>query len=83
MILDDGIDCKTEKPEVGIVSWFVIDPKYSVRFLDVEGWLIDAGDYDRDGKSELVFQTGGYNRGGYKLYYSDFQKYAAFEFSYH
>jgi hypothetical protein len=81
--LEDGIDCKTEGPEVGIVSWFVIDPKYSVRFLDVKGWLIDAGDYDRDGKSELVFQTGGYNRGGYELYYSNFQKYATFEFSYH
>jgi len=46
-------------------------------------WLVDAGDYDSDGKSELVFSIDGYNRGGYKLFYDDFSRFATFEFGYH
>ena len=45
--------------------------------------LVDAGDYDHDGKSEVLFTIEDYNRGGYRLLYDDFQKQALFEFSYH
>lgn len=45
--------------------------------------LVDAGDYDNDGKSEVVFSIAGDNLGGYVLFYDDFTKHATFEFSYH
>jgi hypothetical protein len=37
-------------------------------------WLVDAGDYDNDGKSELVFAIDCANEGGYELFYDDFKK---------
>jgi hypothetical protein len=46
-------------------------------------WLVDAGDYGNDGRSELLFSIDRYNRGGYELFYDDFRKRAVFEFSYH
>jgi len=46
-------------------------------------WLVDAGDYDNDGKSEIVFSISRYNRGGYELFYDDFKGHTVFEFSYH
>ena len=46
-------------------------------------WLVDAGDYDNDGKSEFLFCIDQYNRGGYKLFYDDFKKRAVFQFNYH
>jgi len=64
-------------------QWFVITPEREVRWLDSGMWLVDAGDYDNDGRSELVFSIDGYNRGGYRLLYDDFRHTAAFEFSFH
>jgi hypothetical protein len=61
----------------------VITPEQQVRFLSSNMWLVDAGDYDNDGKSELVFSIDDYNRGGYKLFYDDFKQEAVFEFNYH
>jgi hypothetical protein len=55
----------------------------SARFLGAGMWLVDAGDYDNDGKSEVLFSIDQYNRGGYILFYDDFKKQAVFEFSYH
>ena len=54
-----------------------------MRFLGSRMWLVDAGDYDNDGKSELVFSIDDYNRGGYRLFYDDFSRSAKFEFGYH
>lgn len=45
--------------------------------------LIDAGDYDKDGKSEVIFWYSGYNRDGYVLFYNDFRSRADFIWSYH
>jgi len=45
--------------------------------------LVDAGDYDADGNSELVFALSQYNRGGYVLFSDDFKEQARFEFGYH
>jgi hypothetical protein len=63
--------------------WFAIDPEKSSRYLGSGMWLVDAGDYDNDGKSELVFSIDRDNRGGYELFYDDFKKRAIFEFGYH
>ena len=45
--------------------------------------LLDAGDYDKDGKSELVFHVSRYNQGGYELRYNDFTGHAPFVYSFH
>jgi hypothetical protein len=64
-------------------QWFVITPEKSVSFLDSGMWLVDAGDYDNDGKSELLFAISRDNRGGYVLYYEQFKKHSSFEYGYH
>jgi hypothetical protein len=63
--------------------WFAISPSNEIALLDSGMWLVDAGDYDNDGKSELVFSIDRYNRGGYELFYDDFEKHVSFEFGYH
>jgi len=45
-------------------------------------WLVDAGDYDNGGKSEVLFAIDGYNMGGYRLFYDDFSRSAEFRFYY-
>jgi hypothetical protein len=79
----DGYECDGPSDEPFSSQWFVITPEQQVRFLDSNMWLVDAGDYVNDGKSELIFSIDGYNRGGYKLYYDDFRQDAVFEFNYH
>jgi hypothetical protein len=79
-----AIDCSdTESGFEMDDSWFVVDPKHSASYLASGIWLVDAGDYDGDGKSELLFSLSQYNRGGYMLYYDQFRKHVAFEYSYH
>ncbi len=66
-----------------IGQWYVIEPPGVVRFLGTDMWLVDAGDYDNDGKSEVLFSIDGYNEGGYRLFYQNFNKSAEFVFYYH
>jgi hypothetical protein len=63
--------------------WFAVDPRDRVDYLGSGMWLVDAGDYDNNGNSELVFSIDRDNRGGYLLFYDDFSHRAVFEFSYH
>ena len=63
--------------------WFALSPANDITLLGNGMWLVDAGDYDNDGKSELVFSIDRYNQGGYELFYADFKKHATFEFGYH
>jgi hypothetical protein len=82
--LRDAIDC--EDVEAGFEindKWFTVDPQRKVQYLDGGIWLVDAGDYDNDGKSELVFSIDDYNRGGYEIFYDNFRKHTTFKFSYH
>jgi len=82
--LSEAVDCSDTEAGFEIDDpWFTIDPEKSPRYLDSGMWLVDAGDYDNDGRSELVFSISRYNRGGYLLFYDDFSRHAAFEFSYH
>lgn len=66
-----------------IDQWYALSPTHEVKFLDKAMWLVDAGDYDNDGRSELVFSVDDYDLGGYRLFYDHFEKKVAFEFSYH
>jgi hypothetical protein len=80
----DAIDCNDVEAGDDIDDpWFVMDADKSIKYLDSGIWLVDAGDYDNDGKSELVFSINRENEGGYKIYYDDFRKHTTFKFNYH
>jgi hypothetical protein len=64
-------------------QWYVFQPSGKVQFLGSDMWLVDAGDYDGDLQSEVLFAVVGYNLGGYRLFYQDFSRSAEFLFSYH
>jgi len=78
-----GDRCYGPADDAFIEQWFAVGPEKQIIFLDQGMWLVDAGDYDNDGKSEVLFSIDGYNRGGYQLFYDDFKKHAVSEFSYH
>lgn len=78
-----GNRCDGPPDDAFVDQWFAIAPRGEIRFLGEGMWLVDAGDYDNDGKSEFVFSIDRYNRGGYELFYDDFKRHAEFEFSYH
>jgi hypothetical protein len=63
--------------------WFIVRPDKSTKYLGEGMWLVDAGDYDSDGRSELLFAIDSYNRGGYELFYDDFARHSSFEYSFH
>tara|TARA_Y100000589_G_C27144695_1_gene626289 strand:- start:788 stop:1693 length:906 start_codon:yes stop_codon:yes gene_type:complete len=46
-------------------------------------YLVDAGDYDNDGYSEVVFWIDRYNGNGYALFYNNFSSHVSFEWNYH
>ncbi len=80
----EAIDCADVEAGLDIDDpWFAIDTKQSVKYLDSGMWLVDAGDYDNDGRSELVFSINRENEGGYEIYYDSFRKRATFKFTYH
>jgi hypothetical protein len=82
--LGGAIDCSDTEAGFEIDDkWFVVDPKQSGWYLDEGMWLVDAGDYDNDGQSEVIFSIDRENRGGYELFYNDFRKRVTFEFGYH
>lgn len=82
--LGGAIDCSDTEAGFQIDDkWFVVDPKQSARYLDAGMWLVDAGDYDNDGQSEVIFSIDREDRGGYELFYNDFRKRATFQFAYH
>jgi hypothetical protein len=64
-------------------QWYVVNSAREPRFLGTNMWLVDAGDYDNSGSSEILFSIDGYNKGGYRLFYRNFTRSAEFEFSYH
>jgi hypothetical protein len=61
--------------------WFSMDsvPKHLGDGLD----LLDAGDYDGDGHSELIFWMSGEDLDGYVLVYDDLSKRVEFSWNYH
>ena len=63
--------------------WFVVEPDGLVTYLDSGMSLVDAGDYDNEKQSELLFSINRDNEGGYEIFYDSFRKHATFKFSYH
>ncbi|MBN1473771.1 MAG: hypothetical protein JW914_04085 [Syntrophaceae bacterium] len=70
---DGGYDAQT----------FAISPTGKTYYLGPGLILVDAGDYNGDGSSELVMALSLYNRGGYVLFSNSFIEEARFEFGYH
>jgi len=82
--LEGAVDCADVEAGFEIDdSWFVASPQGNPEYLDSGMLLVDAGDYDNDGKSEVVFAINEDNRGGYVLYFDDFKKHVTFKFFYH
>lgn len=82
--IEGAVDCGDNEGGFQIDDpWFAMDHQGQFRYLGSGMWLVDAGDYDNDGSSEIVFSIDRDNRGGYMLFYDDFKDHAVFEFSYH
>ena len=69
-------------PEWG-PHWFIVDRSGAAKFLGSDLLLVDAGDYDGDGRTELVFRKSGYDYDGYVLFFDGFARSAEFGWSYH
>ena len=82
-LLLSGNRCDTPPDDAFVDQWFAVSPRGEPIFLSAGMRLVDAGDYDNDGKSEVVFAVDRYNAGGFELFYDDFKGHAVFQFSYH
>jgi hypothetical protein len=66
-----------------VYQWFLVTSDRSVRRLGGFDGLLDAGDYDNDGRSELIFfSVRSENSDVYDLLYDNFQKKAELEVGY-
>jgi hypothetical protein len=63
-------------------AWFYVAGK-EVRYLGSNMLLVDAGDYDGDGKEEAVFKVQRYNNDGYVLFHDGFKQKLEFSWGYH
>jgi hypothetical protein len=80
----EAIDCQDTEAGFGIDDpWFFVDATRTVKYLDSGMWLVDAGDYDNDGRSELIFSINREDEGGYEIWYENFKNHATFKFNYH
>ena len=75
------IECGSERGWADSPQWFFLGE--TIRSIGNNLSLIDAGDYDKDGRSEVVFWYSGYNRDGYVLLYDNFTKRTDFVWTYH
>jgi hypothetical protein len=63
--------------------WFVANGADPIRFLGSGLTLIDAGDYDNDGRSEIIFLKVDYDFTGYVLFFDGFRQSLEFGWHYH
>jgi hypothetical protein len=82
---DCGWGGQPDDPLDSFVSqWFFVAPDQSVRRIGGFDQLLDAGDYDNDGSSELIFfSVRSENSDAYDLVYDNFQKKVDLEVGYH
>ncbi len=76
------LKCDEMPDENWVNQWFAVTAA-GHHFIGRDLELIDAGDYDGDGASEVVFHQSGYNYDGYVLLYDRLRKQAEFGWSYH
>lgn len=78
----DKYRCDGPSDESWDTHWFVIRNN-QIDLLGSGMVLVDAGDYDGDGKSEILFWSSGYNKDGYILYFDNLRQKAEYKWSYH
>lgn len=76
------IEAATESDDPEYLLTFVIR-NAETRQLAPNLTLVDAGDYDGDGSSEVLFKRSAYNADGYVLYSDGFSKSAELSWSHH
>ena len=82
--LENARDCSDEEAGFQVEDpWFVIEPNRKIRLLDTGLTLVDAGDYDSDGESELLFIVNRPHGGGFELFYDNFSRRAVFDLDSH
>ena len=74
--------CELIMPPEWSNNWFLISGN-DIDYLGRQMELVDAGDSDGDGKSELLFWHSGYNNDGYVLVYNNFHQKAEYLWGYH
>lgn len=80
----DGFRCDGPLDDTAFAPQaFAVSPAREARYLGEGLQFVDAGDFDGDGMSEVVFAITRGNHGGYDLRYNDFANQAVFAFSYH
>jgi hypothetical protein len=80
----EAVDCHDTEAGFDIDDpWFYVDATKVVKYLDSGVWLVDAGDYDNDGRSELIFSINREDEGGYEIWYDNLKKHATSKFVYH
>lgn len=62
--------------------WFHIRGD-QIKLIGIGLELVDSGDYDGDGASEILFWKSAYNRNGYALVFNNFRKVIEYVWSYH
>jgi hypothetical protein len=72
----------TEDDDLNKDAWFYVAEK-EVRYLGSNMLLVDAGDYDGDGKEEAVFKVQRYDNDGYVLFHDGFKQKLEFSWGYH
>jgi hypothetical protein len=65
-------------------NWYLVsDDAKKTEFIGDGLSLVDAGDYDGDGHSEVLFWYSGYNRDGYVMFAAEFRKRIEYLWNYH
>jgi len=83
--------CDFSDQEYWSEIWFLLRKDGNITFLDpnlsgqsaIYLMVVDAGDYDNDGKIDIVFSISAYNLGGYILFYNDCKESISAMWHYH
>lgn len=76
--------CDFSADDPAYSEWsYLLRPGKDVEALGAGLTYVDAGDYDGGGRTEVLFQLSGNNKGGYELFYDHFTKHVSFTFGYH
>ncbi len=74
-------DCDGPIDSSSMPIWFYLDSKLKVIGYELD--LLEAADFDNDGRVEFLFSHSGYNEDGYTLYESGFSQRYDYYWGYH